>query len=45
MKKQKTQQFSKSTIIAIGVALIIVALILSDWEHFKQGLLGTEYLP
>jgi len=40
MEKQRTQKFSKTNIFLIGVALIVVYLILSDWEHFKQGLLG-----
>ncbi|WP_255351538.1 hypothetical protein [Salegentibacter sp. Hel_I_6] len=40
MENQKTKRISKTSIFLIGVALIVVYFILSDWEHFKQGLLG-----
>ncbi|TDN82762.1 hypothetical protein DET49_12326 [Salegentibacter sp. 24] len=40
MKQQKTQGISKTTLFILVITFVILGNILSDWEHFKQGLLG-----
>ncbi len=43
-KKRKITKREKFKIMVFIVSLLFFKEILSDWEHFKQGLLGLPYL-